>query len=114
VRPKWFLSLLHVQRKPCTYLLLRLAQSQKTPKRASIWPTSPMSSIVCPKQFSSPCYISANLCTYLVLRLTPYLNGPKRASTWPMSPRSSIECAKYDFQAYWRSGAKRAPILRRD
>jgi hypothetical protein len=36
VRPKLFLSLLHVQRKPCTYLLLRLAQSQKTPKRASI------------------------------------------------------------------------------
>jgi hypothetical protein len=36
VRPKQFLSLLHVQRKPCTYLLLRLALSQKRPKRASI------------------------------------------------------------------------------
>jgi hypothetical protein len=29
VRTKWFASLLHVQRKPCTYLVSRLAQSQR-------------------------------------------------------------------------------------
>jgi hypothetical protein len=102
---------LHVQRKPCTYLLLRLAQSQKTPKRASIWPTSPMSSIVCPKQFLSLCYISANLCTYLVPRLTPYLNGTKWASTWPTSPRSSFECAQNDFWSYCTFGTNHALIL---
>jgi hypothetical protein len=33
---KRFLWLLHVQRKMCTYLLLRLALSQKRPKQASI------------------------------------------------------------------------------
>jgi hypothetical protein len=32
VHLKRFLSLLHVQRKPCTYLSLRLALSQKRPK----------------------------------------------------------------------------------
>jgi hypothetical protein len=41
VRAKWFASLLHVQHKPCTYLVSRLAESPKRLKRASIWPASP-------------------------------------------------------------------------
>jgi hypothetical protein len=111
VRPKWFPNRLHVQRTPCTYLMSRLALSQKRPKQASIWPTSPWSSIVCPKRFLSLWYVSPNPCTYLALRLTLFLNGPKWAFVWPTSPRSSIGCAQSDFRAYCTFGANCAPIL---
>jgi hypothetical protein len=47
VCPKRFLSQLHRQCKPCTYLVSRLALSPKRPKRASIWPTLSWSSIGC-------------------------------------------------------------------
>jgi hypothetical protein len=47
MRQKQFLSLLQVWRKPCTYLASRLTLSLKRLKRASIWPTSPRSSIGC-------------------------------------------------------------------
>jgi hypothetical protein len=111
VRPKWFLNLLHVQRKPCAYLVSRLALSQKRPKRASIWPTSPRSPIVCPKWFPCLWCVSPNPCTYPALRLTLSTNGTKRASTWPTSPRSSNGCAQNDFWAYCSFSTNYAPML---
>jgi hypothetical protein len=77
VCPKWFLNQLHVQRILCSFIVSRLALSQKRPKRASICPTSPRSSIVCPKRLLRLWYVSPNPCTYLALRLTLSLNGPK-------------------------------------
>jgi hypothetical protein len=47
VRRKRFLSVLHVQRKACTYLGLRLTLSPKGSKHASTWPRSPKGSIGC-------------------------------------------------------------------
>jgi hypothetical protein len=47
VRPKWFLSLRYVLRKPSTYLESRLALYPNGPKRASIWVSSPRSTIRC-------------------------------------------------------------------
>jgi hypothetical protein len=54
VHPKQFLSLWFVQRKPCTYLVSRLAQSPNGPKWDFTWPTSPRSFIGCVKWFSEP------------------------------------------------------------
>jgi hypothetical protein len=47
VRPKWFLSLWFVWRKPCTYLALTLILSPNAPNRDSTWPKSPSSYIGC-------------------------------------------------------------------
>jgi hypothetical protein len=47
VCPTWIPRLLRVQRKPCTYLALKLTLSPNRPKRAFTWPTSPRSSIWC-------------------------------------------------------------------
>jgi hypothetical protein len=47
VCPKWFPCPLYIRRKPCTYLAPRLTQSPNGPKWASIWPTSPSSTIGC-------------------------------------------------------------------
>jgi hypothetical protein len=45
VCPKWFLSIWYVQRKPSTYLVLRLTLSLNGPIRASTWPASHRSTI---------------------------------------------------------------------
>jgi hypothetical protein len=55
MRPKRFLSLWNVQRKPCTYLASRLALSPNIPNRASTWATSPKSTIGC---------VQNDLCAY--------------------------------------------------
>jgi hypothetical protein len=47
VRPKWFLSLWYVRRILCTYLESRLPLYPNGPKRASIWASSPRSTIRC-------------------------------------------------------------------
>jgi hypothetical protein len=47
VRPKWFLSLLYIQRKLCTCLASRLALCLYRPKWASTWSTSSKSTIEC-------------------------------------------------------------------
>jgi hypothetical protein len=52
VRPKWFLSLQYVRCKPCSYLKSRLALYPNGPKRASIWASSPTSTIRCAKMIS--------------------------------------------------------------
>jgi hypothetical protein len=90
----------HVRHKWGTYLALRLALSSKRPKRASIWPTSPRSSIVCPRWFLSLMHVRHKWGTYLVSRLALYQKRPKWASIWPRSPRSSIVCPKR-FLSLW-------------
>jgi hypothetical protein len=47
VRPKWFVSLWYVWRKPCTYLASRLALSPNGPSRPSTWATSPRTTNGC-------------------------------------------------------------------
>jgi hypothetical protein len=47
LHPKRFLSLWYVRRKPCTYLVLRLALCPNRPKRASTSASSPRSTIEC-------------------------------------------------------------------
>jgi hypothetical protein len=63
VRSKWSPSLLHVRRKSCTYLALRLTLS--------------------PKWFPSLWSIQRKPCTNITSRLAPSLNWPKGAYTWP-------------------------------
>jgi hypothetical protein len=47
VRPKWFLSLWHIRRKPWTYVASTLALSPNRPKRASTWASSPSGTVGC-------------------------------------------------------------------
>jgi hypothetical protein len=47
VRSQWFLSLLHIRRKLCTYLASRLTLSPNGPKWASTWPMWHRSTIGC-------------------------------------------------------------------
>jgi hypothetical protein len=47
VRPKRFLSVWYVWRKPCTYLAQTLTLSPNGQKQDSSWPMSPRSSIRC-------------------------------------------------------------------
>jgi hypothetical protein len=47
VRPKWFLCLQYIRRKPCTYLVSRLALCPNRPKQASTCASSPRSTIGC-------------------------------------------------------------------
>jgi len=84
VRPILFQSLLHVWRKPCTYLVSRLTLSPNWSKRASTWPMSTRTTVGCPlKRFPSLWYIWRKPCTYLVPRWTLSPNRLKIASTWP-------------------------------
>jgi hypothetical protein len=102
VRPKQFLSLWYVWRKPCTYLASRLALSPNGPKWVSTSATSPRSTIGCIKIISKPMVLWRKSCTYLAPTLTLPPNGPKWYSTWPTSLRNSIGCVQNDFQAYGR------------
>jgi len=55
---------MYVQRKSCTFLVLRLTLSPNRPKHASVWPLSPRSSIWWrPKWFLSRWYVRCNPCT---------------------------------------------------
>jgi hypothetical protein len=47
LRPKCFLRLWYIWHKSCTYLALKLTLSPNRPKRASIWTSSPRSTIRC-------------------------------------------------------------------
>jgi hypothetical protein len=81
-RPKRFLSLWYVWRKPCIYLALRLTLSPNELKRHSTWQTSPRRSIGCIQQwFPSVWYIRRKPWTYLASRLALSPNGMKQAST---------------------------------
>jgi hypothetical protein len=113
VRPKWFLSLWYVWRKPCNYLAPRLAPSPNRMKGASSWASSPRSTIgLRPKLFMSLWYVWRKPRTYVATTLTLFANEPKQNSTWARSPRSSIAFVQSDFWDYGKFDANRAPILR--
>jgi hypothetical protein len=58
---KWFPSLWYVHPNWCTYLAPRLRLSPKKPKQASIWPTSPRSSVrSAQKDFRAYCTYDTN------------------------------------------------------
>jgi hypothetical protein len=79
VRPKWFLCLWYVRRKPCTYLASSLAASPYGPSfHLSLisWEYHQ----VCPKWFLSWWYVWCKLCTYLAPTLTLSPNRKKRDS----------------------------------
>jgi hypothetical protein len=60
VRPKWFLSLRYVRRKPCNYLASRLALSSNGLNRASTWALSPRSTIVCVSKTTSKAMVRSS------------------------------------------------------
>jgi hypothetical protein len=111
VRPKWFLRLRYVWHKPYTYVESRLALYPNGPKRASIWASSPRSTIRCVQMTYEAMVHLSRMCTYLTLKLTLSPNEPKRASIWTSSPRSTIQCIQNNFWAYGTFGANRAPIM---
>jgi hypothetical protein len=95
VHPKQFSSLWYIRYKPCTHLASRLALSPNGPKRASIWASSPRSTIgSVQNDFLSLRYVWRKSCIYLALALTQSLNGPKWDSTRATSSRSSIGCSE--------------------
>jgi hypothetical protein len=123
VRPKRFLSLWYVRRKPCNYLASSLALSPIRLNRASTWALTPRSTIGCvqnnfsafnQKKILCLRYVWRKPCTYLSLTPTLCWNGLKRDSTWPTWPWSSIGCVQNDFWGCGTFGTNRAPILRQD
>jgi hypothetical protein len=105
VRPKWFLGLWYIWRKPCTYLASRLALCPNGPNRVSTVASLPSSIIRCVQSdFWANGTFRANCAP--ILTLPP--NGSKRDSTWPTSPRSSIGCVQNDFLAYDMFGSNHA------
>jgi hypothetical protein len=114
VRPKRYLSLWYVRRRPCTYLASRLALSPNELNQASTWVSSPRSTFRCVQNdFLSLWYVQRKPCTYLAFRLALSQNELNQASTWASSPRSTIGCVQNDLWAYGMFGANRAPILHR-
>jgi hypothetical protein len=111
VRPKWFLSLWYVCRKPCTYLAPMLKLSQKGLKWDSTWPTSPRCSSGVSKMILSSWYVRHKPCMNLAPILTLSPNAMKLDSTRPTSPRCSIRCVQNDLWAYGMFDANRTPIL---
>jgi hypothetical protein len=95
------MSLLHIQRKPSTYLASRLTISPNRLKQASICQRHLGVPLVEAKKISMPWYICHKPYNNLAWRLTLTPNRPKRASTRPTSPRCSIGCAQNNYQAYY-------------
>jgi hypothetical protein len=115
VRPKWFMTLWYVWRKPCTYLALTLTPSRNGPKRGYTSAASPRSSIgFVQNDFQAYGMFWHKPCTYLALTQTPTRNRLKRDLTWLTSPRSSIGCVQNNFWAYGTFGVNNAPILHQD
>jgi hypothetical protein len=90
VRPKWFLSLWCVRRKPCTYLASRLALSPNRLNRASTWASLPRSTIRCGQNdFWDYGTLWRKPCSYLAptLKLSPNQNeiphGPRHQGVAP-------------------------------
>jgi hypothetical protein len=114
VQLKRFMSLWYVRRKPCTYLVSKLALSPNEPKRVSTRARHLGVPSGVSKMIYEPMVLWRKSCTYLAPTLALSLNGPKRDSTLPTSPRCSIECDQNDFQGYGMFGANRVAIVRQD
>jgi hypothetical protein len=113
VLQKWFLSLWYFRCKPCTYLVLRLAQSPNELNRACTWASS-LRNTTGPKRFLSQRYVWRKPCTYIASRLPVSRNRLNRACSWASSPRSTTGCIQNDFWASGMYGTNCAPILCQD
>ena len=138
VRPKRFLSLWYLWRKPCTYLAPTPTLSPNEPKRDSTLSTSPWSSIAPilhrhwlptdknktphdPRHLGVPSGASKSIskpmvCSAPTVHLSCTNTGSQQTETRfhrSTSPRSTIGCVQNDFRAYGMFGANRAPILHR-
>jgi hypothetical protein len=114
VRPKYFLNLWYVRRKPCTYLASRLALSSNGPNEFPLEPCHLVVPSGASKMISEPMVLWRKSCTYLAPTLTQCPNRPKWDSTLPTSPRSSIRCDQNGFWGYGMFGANHAPIVCQD
>jgi hypothetical protein len=115
VRPKQYLSLWYVRRKPCTHHASKLTLSPKGPKGDSSWPCH----LGVPSGASKTIFcgygtFGAYCGPILHWDKNTISNWTERDSTWSTSPRSSIGCVQNDFRAYGTFGANRAPILNQD
>jgi hypothetical protein len=90
---KMISELTDVQRNPCTYLESRLALYPNRPKRASIWASSPRSTIQC-VQNDFWGYGWCKPCTYLALKLKLPLNRPNKLPFKPRHPGVSSSASK--------------------
>jgi hypothetical protein len=113
VRPKWFLSLWYVWRKPGTYLAPTLTLSPNGPKRDSTWPMSPRSSIRFIQNDSQPMVRSVQTLDLSCIKISTNSKWTKQAPTWVSSVRHTIGCIQNNFWAYGTFGANHAPILHR-
>jgi hypothetical protein len=105
VHQKWFLSVLHVQHKPCPNLALRLTLSPNTPKLLPFDPCHLGGPLGVAKNISMPVEYSVHIVHLACAESNTICKWKKWASTWPMSHRSSIGCTQNDFLAYcmcWR------------
>jgi hypothetical protein len=114
VRPKWFLCLWYVRRKPCNYLASRITLYQMN------WVKHPLElrhlGVIsgASKTISEPTVCLAQTYTYLAPTPTLSQNGPKRDFIWPTPPWNSIGCVQNDLWGCGTFGTNRAPILRQD
>jgi hypothetical protein len=113
VWPKIFLCSWYIQRKPCTYVVLRLTLSPNRSKRASSRPTSARSSIGCAQNdFWAYCTFGAN-CELILREDWHYLQ--MNQSELPFDPHhlgGPSSAAKKYFRAHGKFGTNRAPIWR--
>jgi hypothetical protein len=113
VRPKWFLSLWHVWRKPCTHLAMTVTLSPNGMKRDSTSPMSPRSSIGCIQNvFWAYGTFGANRHLSCV-KISTISKWTESSFHLSLTPRSTIGGVQNDFWAYGTFGANRAPILHR-
>ena len=99
MRPKLFLSLWNVRRKPCTYLASRLAISPNGPNVLPLEPhhlgvPSGVSKII-----FEPMVRSAQTVHLYCTNTNTISKWTERDSTCPTSPRSSIGCIQNDIWA---------------
>jgi hypothetical protein len=83
VRPKRFMRLLYVRRKPCTYIAPTLTLSPNRPKQDFTWPTHLGVPSSRPRRFSSRWYIQHKLCSYLASRLAHLQMDPNKLRLEP-------------------------------
>jgi hypothetical protein len=105
-----FLSLWYIRRKPCTYLVSRLALSLNELNQASTWASLPRSTIEC---------VQNHFWAYgtFGVNRVPILHQHQHSLQMDQNdipPGSSIRCIQNDFRACGTFGANQAPILRQD
>jgi hypothetical protein len=101
VRPKWFLSLWYVWRKPCTYLVSRFALSPNGLKRASTWDLSlGVLSGASEMIFDRIVHLAQTVLLSFPDANTVYKLS-KQDSRWPTSPRSSKKVRPRQFLSLW-------------